>query len=221
MPMRTMLKRWPSMPSSRSSTRTWPTISPAVRLRMMPMRPVRQNAHFIAQPTCVEMQNVCDGVSGMKTDSMRWPSASSQQELRRAVGRPLHAWRRPACRSTADSAKRRRAARARGRSSPRSRSRRGDGSTGRSGGRESAADRWRRGAASSSCELELGRVDGNGCGHAAVLEREQDPSLYYARADALVGRVSALNCTSRRVVSFLFRVSALTPSNSSTCVAFA
>ena len=42
---------------------------------------MRQKAHFIAQPTWVEMQKVCDGVSGMKTDSMRWPSASSRRNL--------------------------------------------------------------------------------------------------------------------------------------------
>ena len=29
-----------------------------------PILPVRQNAQSIAQPTCVEMQNVCAGVSG-------------------------------------------------------------------------------------------------------------------------------------------------------------
>ena len=42
---------------------------------MSPILPVRQNAHAIAQPTCVEMQKVMDGVSGMNTDSIRWPSA--------------------------------------------------------------------------------------------------------------------------------------------------
>ena len=44
--------------------------------------PVRQKPHAIAQPTCVEMQKVIDGVSGMKTDSMRRPSASSSTNLR-------------------------------------------------------------------------------------------------------------------------------------------
>src|SRR5688572_33438301 len=63
-------------------TRTWPAISPAVRLRTSPILPVRQNTHDIAHPTCVEMQNVIDGVSGLKTDSIwRW-SASSSKNLR-------------------------------------------------------------------------------------------------------------------------------------------
>ena len=63
------------MSSAPASTRTWPTISPAVRLRTRPILPVRQNAQAIAQPTCVEMQKVIDGVSGMKTDSICRPSA--------------------------------------------------------------------------------------------------------------------------------------------------
>ena len=48
---------------------------------MIPILPVRQNAHFIAQPTCVERQNVLAGVSGMKTDSIRWPSSSRRRNL--------------------------------------------------------------------------------------------------------------------------------------------
>ena len=76
-----MLKRTSSIRSSRASTRTWPAISPAVRFRSIPIFPVRQNAHFIAQPTCVEMQKVCDGVSGMKTDSICLPSASRSSSL--------------------------------------------------------------------------------------------------------------------------------------------
>ena len=40
-----------------------------------------RSAQAIAQPTCVEMQKVIDGVSGMKTDSMRWPSASSSRNF--------------------------------------------------------------------------------------------------------------------------------------------
>ncbi len=81
MPIRTMLKRAWSMPSSRVSTRTCPTISPAVKLRMMPILPVRQNPHRIAQPTCVDRQNVFAGVSGMKTDSIRWPSSSRSRNF--------------------------------------------------------------------------------------------------------------------------------------------
>ena len=37
---------------------------------MSPILPVRQNAQAMAQPTCVEMQKVMAGVSGMNTDSM-------------------------------------------------------------------------------------------------------------------------------------------------------
>ena len=68
-----------------ASTRTCPAISPAVRFRTRPIFPVRQKPHAIAHPTCVEMQNVIDGVSGMNTDSIRRPSASSQHELAGAV----------------------------------------------------------------------------------------------------------------------------------------
>ena len=52
----------------------------------------------------------------------------------------------------------------------------------------------------------------------AVLERGRDPSLYYARGRVAVGRVSTLNCR-RRAWYHSFSVSALTPSDSSTCVA--
>ena len=75
MPISTMLNFESRRPSSPASTRTCPAISPAVRLRTSPIFPVRQKPHFIAQPTCVEMQNVWLGVSGMKTDSMRRPSS--------------------------------------------------------------------------------------------------------------------------------------------------
>ena len=75
MPISTMLNRVSRMSSAPASTRTCPTISPAVRFRTSPILPVRQNAHAIAQPTWVEMQKVIAGVSGMKTDSMWRPSA--------------------------------------------------------------------------------------------------------------------------------------------------
>ena len=42
---------------------------------------MRQKAHFIAQPTCVEMQKVSPGESGMNTDSMRRRSSSSSRSL--------------------------------------------------------------------------------------------------------------------------------------------
>ena len=73
--MSTTLNRVSSMSSSRARTRTWPAISPAVRLRAIPILPVRQNAHCIAHPTCVETQKVIERVSGMKTDSICLPSA--------------------------------------------------------------------------------------------------------------------------------------------------
>src|SRR6266581_3398308 len=59
--MSTMLNAAPRMLSASASTRTWPTISPALRFLTSPILPVRQNAHAIAQPTCVEMQKVIDG----------------------------------------------------------------------------------------------------------------------------------------------------------------
>ena len=45
----------------------------------MPILPVRQKAHRIAQPTCVDTQKVCFGVSGMYTDSTNRPSASRRR----------------------------------------------------------------------------------------------------------------------------------------------
>ena len=89
MPIRTMLKRLSRMSSASASTRTWPTISPAVRLRTRPILPVRQKAHAIAQPTWVEMQKVIAGVSGMKTDSIWLAVGEAQQEFLGAVGRVL------------------------------------------------------------------------------------------------------------------------------------
>jgi hypothetical protein len=52
---------------------------------MIPILPVRQNPHFIAQPTCVERQNVLAGVSGMKTDLDQLAVFEAQQELGGAV----------------------------------------------------------------------------------------------------------------------------------------
>ena len=48
---------------------------------MKPILPVRQKPQSIAQPTWLEMQNVIAGVSGMNTDSMRRPSASSSRNF--------------------------------------------------------------------------------------------------------------------------------------------
>ena len=80
--MSTMLKGLSSRSVAFASTRTCPAISPAVRLRTRPILPVRQKPHDIAQPTWVETQKVIDGVSGMKTDSICRPSASSRTNLR-------------------------------------------------------------------------------------------------------------------------------------------
>src|SRR5436190_5197641 len=76
-----MLNFLSSMSSAPARTRTCPAISPAVRLRTSPIFPVRQKAHAIAQPTCVEMQKVIDGVSGMNTDSTLRPSLSRSRNF--------------------------------------------------------------------------------------------------------------------------------------------
>jgi hypothetical protein len=81
MPINTMLNVVSRMFNASTSTRTWPTISPAVRFRTRPIFPVRQNAHAIAQPTCVEMQNVMAGVSGMNTDSIVRASARRRRNF--------------------------------------------------------------------------------------------------------------------------------------------
>ena len=67
--------------SASANTRTWPTISPALRFLTSPILPVRQKAQAIAHPTWVEIQNVIAGVSGMNTDSMCRPSASSSRNF--------------------------------------------------------------------------------------------------------------------------------------------
>ena len=47
------------------ATITWPTISPAVRLRTSRCVPVWQNEQFSVQPTCEETHSVPRSVSGM------------------------------------------------------------------------------------------------------------------------------------------------------------
>ena len=81
MPISTMLKVLSARFTACASTRTWPTISPADRFRTRPILPVRQNAHAIAHPTCVDMQKVMAGVSGMNTDSIWRPSASRSRNF--------------------------------------------------------------------------------------------------------------------------------------------
>ena len=55
---------------------TWPTISPAVRLRSTPMVPVKQKAQPKPQPTWVETHRVRRSSSGMSTAWIRAPSPS-------------------------------------------------------------------------------------------------------------------------------------------------
>ena len=84
-----------------------------VRWRIRPILPVRQKAQPIAQPTCVEMQKVCAGVSGMKTDSICLPSARREHELLRAVFGDVAPDDRRCARSTNSSASCARSARLR------------------------------------------------------------------------------------------------------------
>ena len=72
MPIITMLvtRRVPSSRSAQSfrrsrATITWPTISPAVRLRTRRWVPVWQNEQFRVQPTWEETHNVPRSFSGM------------------------------------------------------------------------------------------------------------------------------------------------------------
>ena len=80
MPISTMLKALSSRPRSFASTRTCADdlAGRQVAGRCPSCRSGR-SAQCIAQPTCDEMQKVCAGVSGMKTDSIRAPSASSSR----------------------------------------------------------------------------------------------------------------------------------------------
>jgi len=55
------------------------------RLRTRPIFPVRQKAQAIAQPTCVEMQNVIDGVSGIENRLELLAVFEAQQEFLGAV----------------------------------------------------------------------------------------------------------------------------------------
>ena len=121
----------------------------------------------MAQPTCVERQNVCEGVSGMKTDSMEMAVGELQQELGGPVSRPLDVydcrrldqqltWKRlpklaPEVGHLSDI--RHAAAMNPLEDLSAVKPRQADGGEVRF----------------ELVELELGRVDGNGCGHAAVL----------------------------------------------------
>ena len=64
-------------PRARAIARYWPTISPAVRFRPAPSRPVTQNAQSTAQPACEERQIVtreAPGVSGSVHDGVFFDS---------------------------------------------------------------------------------------------------------------------------------------------------
>jgi 4-amino-4-deoxy-L-arabinose transferase-like glycosyltransferase len=94
-PMKTTFASCGPNPLSFAITRYWPTISPGVRFRPAPMRPVTQKAQSTAQPACDERQIVtraASGVSGsvhegfffdstMYTASIRAPSASSNRNF--------------------------------------------------------------------------------------------------------------------------------------------
>src|SRR6266403_1368070 len=76
--------------STAFARRTWPRISPAVRLRASPMVPVRQNAQAYPQPTCVDRQSVTRPSSGITTLDPRQrgdgPLGEGRPELLRQVG---------------------------------------------------------------------------------------------------------------------------------------
>ena len=75
-------------PRARIRAITWPTISPAERLRRMPMAPVAQKVQPMAQPTWLLMHRVTRGLRtsrGMCTASMRSPSARPSTTLVDAV----------------------------------------------------------------------------------------------------------------------------------------
>ena len=77
MPMRTMLET--GSPESFRTKITWSSISPAVRSRTFPARVEAQKAQPMRQPTWEEIQTVFPWWYCIKTDSMQFPSASSQR----------------------------------------------------------------------------------------------------------------------------------------------
>ena len=76
-PMKTMLYSPAAVPVSASSAATWPTISPAARLRVKPSFAVMQKAQPKPQPTCEEMQKVIRSSAGIATASTCPPCGSS------------------------------------------------------------------------------------------------------------------------------------------------
>ena len=61
---------------------SWPMISDVLRLRLKPWRPVEQNVHSSAQPTCEEMHKVPRSASGINTVSTPLPVPTSSSHLR-------------------------------------------------------------------------------------------------------------------------------------------
>ena len=57
-------------------------ISAVDKLRLKPCRPVEQNVHSKAQPTCDEIHKVPRSVSGMNTVSTPLPVPTSSSHLR-------------------------------------------------------------------------------------------------------------------------------------------
>ena len=79
--------RWPfsavgHSPSASRASMTWPTISPAARLRTQGWVPVWQNEQFSVQPTCEETQSAPRSSSGMNTVSASLPSPKPTSHLR-------------------------------------------------------------------------------------------------------------------------------------------
>jgi hypothetical protein len=81
MPMNTRLVRGLSAGTWALALRTWPTISPALRLRLSPWRAVRQKRQPRAHPTWLDTHRVLWSSSGMSTDSMLRPSANPQRNF--------------------------------------------------------------------------------------------------------------------------------------------
>ena len=69
-------------PSALFAHQSCPMISAAVRLRLKPCRPVEQNVHSSAQPTCDEMHSVPRSASGINTVSTPLPVPTSSSHLR-------------------------------------------------------------------------------------------------------------------------------------------
>ena len=69
-------------PSASRASMTWPTISPASRLRTSRIVPVWQKVQLRVQPTWLETQSVPRSASGMNTISKSWPSWVRNSHLR-------------------------------------------------------------------------------------------------------------------------------------------